>query len=229
MRIAFISMFLLVALSSNGQSFGNSYFYGFNIHLSPVQGLANFNAGKSVFIDKKNKLGIHTSIKIGAARLSKEAIYITPNESDKLAKDKIKKADFMYASLNLNLGASYSLSANWMVGAETDLLGFNLSEKATGEFSPSAFSKNNGPTRSVTSTGFKVNNTNLMLFSDKNKGVIQNAIYGQYFTDKMSFKLSLSYVSTHIITDTFIGNKGNNIFVNNDLSFGLGMVYNFKK
>jgi len=229
MRVAFITLLLMVTLSSNGQSFSNSYYYGYNVAASLNQASVNINAGKSSFIDKKNKFGIHSAIKIGLTRLAEKAIYATPNATDKSAIDKIKKADIRFANVNLNLGVSYTLSANWMVGAETDLLGFNWSEKANGEFNPSDFSKKDGPTRIATPTSFKVNNTNLMLFSDKNKGVIQSALYGQYKTGKLCFKLSISYASTQIKTDSFIGNKGNNRFVNNDFLLGLGAVYNFKK
>jgi hypothetical protein len=229
MRVALLSIFLLVSLSSNGQSFSNSYYYGFNVTASPIQATINVNAGKSSFIDKKNKFGIHSSIKIGLTRLGSKVIYTTPNESDILAIDKIKKSDIRFANVNLNFGMSYNLSASWMIGVETDLLGFNWSEKAKGEFSPSDYSRSNGPTRVDTSARFKVNNTNLMLFSDKNKGAIQNAIYGQYTNGAISFKFSIAYISTSIKTDTFIGNKGNSRFVNNDISLGLGMVYNFKK
>lgn len=226
MRIALFSLVLFFALSSKGQSMSNSYYFGSNVAFSPIQVAIHMNAGKSAFIDDKNKFGVNTSIKLGGGRFTDKAIFVTPNEIDKATIDKIKKSEILYANISLNLGATYKLSTKWMIGVETDLLGFNLSGNSKAEFIPSESSIKNGPTRNAVETEVKLNNTNLMLFSNKNKGIIQNSIFIQ---NDFGFKFSITHISTQIKTDSFIGNKGNNYFTNKDFLIGVGFIHKIKQ
>lgn len=226
MRVVYLVILLFLGLVSNGQSFDDSYYQGYNILFSRAQQSFNMNYGKSTFFEKNDKIALHTALKVGITKHGEKIVYNTPNVKDDDLKDKIENYSLFFGSLNLNLGVSYNLTEDFLVGLESDLLGFNLSSNSEGRFLPSLASQNDGPTRDEKVAFYKPNQTNLMLFSKKNQGVIQNALYALVVTDFAVFKFSISHISTHIKTDSFIGHKGNNRFVNNDFLIGIGITSN---